>query len=126
MATLTAIFFISIIPLRTPHLVLSNGHTGAVLLRRGVGEGGGFSVSYIHSLNISLVTEIYEIREGKIVLTALEEGGTRIEGFDRAMDSVSYMIGYTTEHTLVLGEEQIRLDALDLAGQPVRFDLRRQ
>jgi hypothetical protein len=64
----TAISFSFLV--RTPWLVLSNAHTGALLLRQRVSEGDEFSVSFIHSVNISPVTEIYQIRHDRIVLTA--------------------------------------------------------
>jgi hypothetical protein len=147
LATLTAAFFIIFVVARTPYLVLTNGHTGAVLLRRSVSEGKQFSVGYIHSVNKSPVSEIYQIRQGQIVLIAVEfetfgagmptepefdqtlsilpGGGMRIDGFDRVIDSLSYMIGHTTEHTLILSDEQIALLTLDSAGQPVRFFVKR-
>ncbi|MCL2699239.1 MAG: DUF1850 domain-containing protein [Defluviitaleaceae bacterium] len=129
-------------------LTLRNDQTGALLLSRHINDGDVFSVGYIHSVNKSPVTEIYQIRQGKLTLIAVEfetfgagmptepehgqtliylpGGGMRIEGFDRAMDDLRYIIGYTTNHTLALGAEQIALDALDSAGQTIRFSVIRK
>jgi len=129
---------------RTSYLVLSNDNSGAILLRHRVDEGEEFSVSFIHSVNISPVTDIFQIRDGQIVLIALEfetfgagmptelepgqalvhlpEGGMRIEGFDRPFAGLRYIIGYTTEHTVQIGSRQIPLKTLDAPGQPVLFE----
>ena len=110
-----------------------------------VNEGETFSISYQHSVNQSLVTELFEINEGRIILSALEfgtfgagmpteiesgqtlvhlpGGGIRIEGFDRPMDRFVYLVGYTTQHTLHIGNKSIPLNTLAEAGQPIRFTL---
>jgi hypothetical protein len=127
------------------YLVLSNNNCGTLLLKQRVNDGDIFSVGYIHSVNISPVLEIYQIRQDQIFLTAVEfeafgagmnadiepgqvfeslpGGGMRISGFDRVMGEFSYIIGYNTEHTLYLNERQIPLNSLDSAGQPVRFSI---
>jgi len=128
--------------IRVPYLVLSNDHSGEILLKTRLSEGEEFSVSFIHSVNISPVTEIFQIRGGEIVLTAVEfetfgagmptelepgqtlirldDGVMRVEGFDRAVD-LRYMIGHATEHALHLGELEIPLKNLEAPGQPVLF-----
>lgn len=136
-----ALFSVSI---RPSFLVLTNDHSGETLLRTRLNEGETFTVSFIHSVNISPVSDIFQIQDGQIVLTASEfetfgagmttalepgqtlirlpEGGMRIDGFDRVMSGLRYMIGHTTEHTLHIGSRQIPLTTLDAPGQPVLFE----
>lgn len=92
--------------------------------------------------------EFYEIRQGQIILTALEfetfgagmpaypepgqileylpEGGFRISGFDRVMGEFCYIIGYDTKLTLYINERNVPLDSLDSAGQTVRFSIQKR
>lgn len=131
------------VTIRESFLVLTNDNSGEVLLMARLGEE--FSVSFIHSVNISPVTEIFQIQDGQIVLAALEfetfgagmptalepgqelirlpDGGMRIEGFDRVINSLRFIIGHTTEHTLHIGERHIPLKSLDAPGQPVLFEV---
>jgi hypothetical protein len=137
-----ALFSVSI---RPSFLVLTNDHSGETLFKTRLNAGEEFTVSFIHSVNISPVSEIFQFRDGQIVLTASEfetfgagmptelepgqtlirlpEGGMRIEGFDRIISGLRYMIGHTTEHTLHIGSRQIPLITLDAPGQPVLFEI---
>ena len=114
-------------------------------MRIRVNDGDEFSISYIHSVHVSPVTEFFEIRHGQIVLTATEfktfgagmpteiepgqalvhipDGGMRIEGFNRVINTLRYIIGYTTEHTFHIGTQSIPLTDLSVPGQTVRFDV---
>jgi len=138
-----AIFVVASLSFRASYLVLTNDRTGVVLLRYRAEQGDKFSISYIHSVNKSPVTEIYQIRDGKIVLTALEfetfgagmptelepgqslirlpEGGIRIEGFDRIIVDLRYNIGHGADIVFSFEERQTALGSLDAAGQPVRI-----
>ena len=129
--------------IRIPYLTLTNAQTGQLLYIARVYEGEIFSISHIHSLHQSPVLEIYTLRSGQIILialefetfgaglpevlepgqtlTRLETGGLRIDGFERPMADLRYLIGYTAEHTLHLAGRDIPLSALDCAGQSVRF-----
>ena len=97
-----------------------------------VRDGEVFSISYIHSVNLSKVIEIFEIRQGKIVLTALEfetfgagmptelepgqqltllpGGKMRIDGFERVLEELSFLIGQNTEHALRVGNREVTLE----------------
>jgi len=77
-------------------------------------DNEGFAISYLHSVNQSYVKEFFEVRQGKIVLSALEfetfgagmptelapgqqlihlPGGTmRIENFDRIIYDLHFFI----------------------------------
>ena len=103
----------------------------------------GFSVSYMHSVNQSKVTEIFEARQGQIVLTALEfetfgagmpvelelgqvltrlPGGVmRIDGFDRVIDDMRFLIGRDTKHMLHIGDLSVYLEP----GQAI-FSIKRR
>jgi len=142
-AALAAIFLISLFCFRAPYLVLTNDQTGALLFRHRIDEGALFSVGYIHSVNQSPVTEIYQIRQGQIVLTALEfetfgagmpteldpgqtlvhlpAGGFRIEGFYRVISDLRYLIGHVADLTLYIDGREVPLNTLDASGQSVHF-----
>jgi hypothetical protein len=83
----------------------------------------------MHSVNQSRVTEIFEVREGQIVLTAVEfetfgagmltelepgqtmtrlEGGVmRIDGFNRTVYDMQILVGQYTDHKLHIGDLDI-------------------
>jgi len=128
-----------------PYLLLANDETDEVLLRHPVYQGQEFSVSFIHSVNQSPVREIYIIVGGKIVLTAaqfetfgagmptelesgqvlvrLPDGDMRIDGFDRSLTELRYMVPHGSDIILNIGERQIPLSSLDAPGQTVRFSV---
>lgn len=129
---------------QTTYLALIDDHSGEPLHRVPINESEEFAVSFIHSVNISPVTEIFQILGGRIVLTALEfdtfgagmptelepgqtllhlpGGDMRIEGFSRVIDGLRYTPGSTTEHTLHVGTQRIPLDTLGHPGHPMRFE----
>ena len=133
--------------IRTPYLVLTNAETNRILYVTPFGEGEGFSISHIHSLHQSPVIEIYELRSGELMLSALEfesfgaglpevleygqtltrleTGGLRIDGFERPMPALRYLIGHGAEHILHIGGQDIPLGTLDEPGQSVQFTPRR-
>ncbi|MCL2568643.1 MAG: DUF1850 domain-containing protein [Oscillospiraceae bacterium] len=144
LAALTAVTFI-IFCLRTPYLVLQNADNGRVRFAHPAPDGETFSIVYIHSVNQSPVAEIYEIRDSRIVLVAFEfeafgagvptelepgqtlihlpEGGMRIEGLDRVIDNLHYLIAHATDLTLHIGGSEVPLLSLDEAGQSLRFSV---
>jgi len=127
------------------YLLLSNESTGEILFCAEVREGEQFSVSYIHSVNKSPVTEYYQVSGADIYLTALrfrafgagmptkpDEGQSMridgddmvIDGFSRHMPYVCYFIGRVADHTLGWRDSEIHLDTLDEPGQPVLFSIK--
>ena len=132
--------------IRTPHLVLTNAEENRHLYAMPLREGERFSVSHIHSLHQSPVTEIYTIRDGKILLialefesfgaglpevlesgqtlTRLETGGLRIDGMNRELLDLRILIGHTAEHTIHIRGQSIPLNTLDDPGQSIQFVLR--
>ena len=132
--------------LRVPYLVIQNAERGAVRFAERVEEGEQFAIGFIHSVNLSPVVEIYEVRGGDIVLVALEfetfgagipteiapgqtllhlpGGGMRIEGYDRIIADLRYLIGHTADLALHIGDSEVPLRSLDEPGQSLRFAVR--
>ena len=52
--------------LSTPCLVLQNSETGAVIAVFPVNDGEEFSITFIHSVNQTPVTDVYQIKSGRI------------------------------------------------------------
>jgi hypothetical protein len=87
----------------------------------------------MHSVNKSRVTEIFEVRNGQIVLNAVEfetfgagmptelepgqtmtrlAGGVmRIDGFNRTIYDMQILVGQDTDHMLHIGDLDIPLKA---------------
>ncbi|MDD3369636.1 MAG: DUF1850 domain-containing protein [Lachnospiraceae bacterium] len=95
---------------------------GSIYLEEPVKEGTVFSVTFIHSVNKSPVTDYYVIKDGDIYVTSTlyydfgagvqseleegqtleytEDGGMLISGFDRKIDPLSYVVGMVSDHVL--------------------------
>jgi hypothetical protein len=108
-----------------------------------VRDGDEFSVTFVHSVNKTPVTDVYQIRSGKIyvartiyyafgagVQTELaagqkleygQDGSMIVSGFNRLMDSLSYIVGTVSDHTLQIGEDRISLRELCGRNTTVRF-----
>ncbi|NLE26072.1 MAG: DUF1850 domain-containing protein, partial [Clostridiaceae bacterium] len=117
--------------LSSPCLILKDGDTGKTLAVYGIKEGNEFSITFVHSVNKSPVTDVYEIRGGVIyvvrtiyysfgagVQTEIEEGQTLeygedgsmiISGFDRPMDNLSYIVGTVSDHILEINGNSVKL-----------------
>ena len=126
------------------YLILRNGDTGKVFAAYPVNEGDEFSVTFVHSVNRTPVTDVYQIRSGAIyvtrtiyysfgagVQTRIEAGQTLdygadgsmvVNGFERRMDSLSYIVGTVSDHILKIGEESVSLRNLCGRNATVRFD----
>lgn len=130
------------------YLLLENGETGQLLAAYPVKDKTGFSITFIHSVNQSPVTDVYEIREGNIyvvrtiyysfgagVQTEIEEGQTLdygedgsmiISGFERRMDNLSYIVGTVSDHILDINGISVKLRELCGRNTPVRFSCGRR
>ena len=97
-------------------------------------EGDRFSIEFKHSVNLSPVIDIYEIRDGNIyveetvyyhfgagVQTQLNEGETLSYGEDGSMivgnihqlrNNVRYIVGTLYDHMLTVGGEPVNLSQL--------------
>ena len=115
-------------------LVLTDKDTGKEIARYPVSDRDRFSVTFIHSVNKSPLTDIYEIRGKDIyvvethyhgfgagVQTEIEEGQTLsyasdgtmiVSGFDKHIPDLSYFVGTVSDHILEVGDRQISLREL--------------
>ncbi len=131
-----------------PCVLLKDGDTNKVIAYYPVNEGDEFSVTFVHSVNKTPVTDVYEYRDGSIyvirtiyysfgagVQTELEEGQTLeyaedgsmiISGFDKEMDSLSYIVGTVSDHILKIGNESVSLRELCGRNATVKFIIRRR
>ncbi|NLO40601.1 MAG: DUF1850 domain-containing protein [Ruminiclostridium sp.] len=123
--------------LSSPALILKNADTGEIIAAYPIEDGGEFSITFIHSVNNSPVTDFYEIHGKEIyvvrtryysfgagVQTEIGQGQTleygsdgsmTVSGFELRLDKLSYIVGTVSDHTLEIGEETISLR--ELCGQ---------
>lgn len=126
-----------------PCLLLRNADTGKIISAYPVNEGTQFSITFIHSVNKSPVTDVYEIRNGKIfvvrtiyysfgagVQTEIEEnqtleygddGSMIVSGFNRQIDNLSYIVGTVSDHILEINGKSVKLRELCGRNTTVRF-----
>ncbi len=129
--------------LSSPCLILKNGDTGKTLAVYHIDGKNEFSITFVHSVNKSPVTDVYEIRNGDIyvvrtiyysfgagVQTEIEEGQTLeygedgsmiVSGFDRPMDNLSYIVGTVSDHILEINGNSVSLRELCGRNTTVRF-----
>ena len=132
-----------------PHqqsLVLTDKETGKVYGKYPVSDGDAFSVTFVHSVNKTPVSDVYEVRNGEIwltgtvyysfgagvpdelgegqTLTMRDDGAMVITGMDRNLDGVVYAVGTVSDHILGIGENEISLRDLCGRNTKVRFEIR--
>ncbi|NLZ45035.1 MAG: DUF1850 domain-containing protein [Clostridia bacterium] len=129
--------------LTEPCLILKNGETGEVIAAFLLNEGEEFSITFVHSVNQTPVTDVYQIKNGKIHVArtvyysfgagvqsgigegeSLEygpDGAMIVSGFSRPMDRLSYIVGTVSDHTLEIGGERISLRELCGRNARVQF-----
>lgn len=142
----TSVFIYCIIT--TPCLILRNGDTGQVFAAYPLAEGDEFSVTFVHSVNQSPVTDVYRIWKGQIyvvrtiyyafgagVLSEVEEGGILeygadgsmiVSGLEQPMNNLSYIVGTVSDHLLKVGGESVSLRKLCGRNATVRFSWERR
>ena len=126
------------------YLVLSNGNTGEEYARYRLNQGETFSITFIHSVNKSPVTDCYDVAEdGNIWLRQTiyydfgagvpfdlnegesleyaEDGAMVITGIDREIPDFLIFVGTVSDHTLGIGGEEISLRDLCGKNSTVRF-----
>ena len=130
------------LPGKTQYLILVNERSGKALYAAEASDGTEFSISFIHSVNFSPVTEHYQIIDGQIYLTALryesfgagmpteltegqklshEHGQLLITGFDRMIPRLCYFISRIDGHAFQINGVSAPLNTLDEPGEPVLF-----
>ena len=132
---------------KAQYLTLINERTGRTLYSIEAPNGAEFSVTYIHSVNKSPVTEYYQVVDGQIFLMALSyqsfgagmpseqtdgqvlnyaDGSMLITGYDRHIPRLCYFISRTEGHTFDFGGVSLHLNTLDKPGEPVLFTVGRR
>ena len=129
----------------SPYFIIRNANTDEILFVTGFSEGESFSISYIHSLHLTPVTEGYKRYNGELVLdyvefesfgaglpdvleygqtlTHLEDGRMRVDGFHRLIPDFHILIGHTARHTLHIADQNILLESLEPPGQSLHLAL---
>lgn len=127
------------------YLVLSNGNTGEEYAHYRLNKGETFSITFIHSVNKSPVTDCYDVAEdGNIWLRRTiyydfgagvpfdlnegesleyaEDGAMVITGIDREIPDFLIFVGTVSDHTLGISGEKISLR--DLCGRNAKVRIR--
>lgn len=129
-------------------LVLSDAGGGEVYAEFDVEDGNEFSISFIHSVNNSPLTDVYQVRGmdiyvvrtiyyafGAGVQTEIEEdqaleygenGEMIVSGFDRRMERLLYIVSPVSDHVLTVGGGEYSLTELCGKSASVEFALRRR
>lgn len=141
LAIAAAAFFLSH---RQGQLVLTSAKTGEEYARYDLDPGEEFSVTFIHSVNQTPVTDCYDAdRDGKIYvrktiyydfgagvpfdigpgesLSYAENGAMVISGIDRLIPDYIIFVGTVSDHTLAIGGEEISLRNLCGRNAKVRI-----
>lgn len=125
------------------YLVLRDGKTNEIYDMYPVSNGDEFGISFIHSVNKSMVKDIYEIKDNKIyvektiyyafgagVQTEILDGQTLefgpdnemiVSGFDLEMPNLSYIVGTVSDHILEINDDEISLRELCGRNSAVKF-----
>ena len=131
---------------RGERLVLSDRDNGSVYARYAVSDGDVFSVTFVHSVNKTPVSDVYEVRNGSMVLTGTvyysfgagvpdelnegetltirEDGAMVVTGMDQDLNGVVYAVGTVSDHVLEICGEQISLRDLCGRNAKVSFTVR--
>ena len=140
LAIAAAVFFAS---LGGGHLVLRDGDTGAEYAKYPLELDEEFSITFIHSVNATPVTDYYSVdEEGTITLLRTEyygfgagvpfdlnpgeelsysdkDGAMIISGINRVIPDYLIFVGTVSDHTLTIGEKEISLR--DLCGRNTKL-----
>ena len=125
------------------YLVLRNGDTNEEFAAYRVHDGDEFSVMFIHSVNQYPLTDVYEIRDGRIFVVRTiyynfgagvqteiepgqkleygENGEMIVSGFNQEMPWLSYIVGTVSDHTLTIHGKEISLRELCGKNSKVEF-----
>ena len=129
------------------YLVMENFRTGDILYSRRLASDMEFSISYIHSVNISKITDFFKIRQdGTIVLTSShfysfgagvaavpEYGGLfsvndsyiSYDSMDRVIDNLVVFVGTVSDHIFHYRHEDIPLKNIAPPQTNIRFTAQR-
>lgn len=132
----------------TPCIILRNGDSGKIIASYPVRDQDEFSITFVHSVNNSPVTDVYRIMNNRIyvvrtiyysfgagVQTELGEGQTLeygedgsmiVSGFNQPRDNLSYIVGTVSDHILEINGNTISLRELCGKNATVRFSYGRK
>ncbi len=128
------------------YLVVKNSDSGEIYDKWKISGIDTFEVEFIHSVNLSEVADIYDIKDETIMLsstryrafgagvpTTLEgeqylyyddEGNMIISGYDVVLPEVSYVVGTVYDHILTINETQsINLTQLCGKNSHITFEI---
>ncbi|MDR0569604.1 MAG: DUF1850 domain-containing protein [Clostridiales Family XIII bacterium] len=128
-------------------LILGDAEGEGVFAEIAVRPGDNFSVTFVHSVNNSPVTDVYEVREPGIrlvetryyafgagvpselepgqSLSYAEDGAMVVSGIDKEMRDLIYVVGTVSDHVMEIGGEEISLRELCGRNSAVRFSVAR-
>lgn len=134
---IAAILTFTVVLRRGWYLTVRNGDTKEIYAKIKVVEGDEFSIGFIHSVNKSPLTDVYQIKDHKIyvvrtiyygfgagvqteiedgqTLTYSDNGGMIVSGFDQEMTHLSYIVGTVSDHVLTIHDKEFSLR--DLCGR---------
>lgn len=144
-AVVVALMIIFFNMMNLGQLVLKDTKTGEIYGSFRL-EEEGFSVTFVHSVNKSPVTDIYEVRDGEIYMTGTvyygfgagvptelegdqtltygENGEMIISGMDLHIPDLVYVVGTVSDHILAINGEEISLRDLCGKNSSVAFTIR--
>lgn len=128
---------VTVIILRPQRIVLSNAVTGEKYAEYKLPDDGTFSVTFIHSVNKTPVSDIYEVRDGDIYLTGTvyydfgagvptevresesltygPDGEMIISNMDTMIPRLIYVVGTVSDHVLEIDGTEVSLR--DMCGR---------
>ena len=126
------------------YLTLTNRDTGKVYEKYPMKEGDCFSITFIHSVNKTPVTDYFYIEDGHIFneeckyygfgagvqtqlnegesLSYTEDGGMLISNIHQNRDNVGYIVGTVSDHVLNVNGKDVSLRDMCGRNTPVRFN----
>lgn len=138
-----AVLLTCVLSNRETNLILQNPYSGETYAVFHVEEGARFSISFIHSVNKTPVTDIYEIWDKDIyavetryysfgagmpteieegqTLTYSEDGAMVVSGMNKPMSGMIWVVGKIYDHSLEIDGRVYSLTELCGKGCPVEF-----
>lgn len=130
-----------------PHLVIVDGESGNILYIKSFLLEKEFMISYIHSIHLTQIEELYMINDCNIILNEvhydtysvgmpselsegevfeIKDGMFIISNMNRVFSSFDQRVGQViSDHTLIIGNNKIKLDKITSPGSWIRFEVRK-
>ena len=142
-AAIAVILLFLTVPDPGPCLRIRDADTGRTRARLVLREGDPFCVEFVHSVNRTPYYDLYEIRDGRIVmigivyysfgagvpevldpewtLTMLPDGGMQVTGMALVPEEIIYRVGTVFDHFLITDAQTVNLR--ELCGRNSRVQL---